>query len=494
MTMLTTSTYVQRNWNDFMLLRLFFLVLTMLTVPIILLAEVRDISSRTVFAIEQNIDSVQGSNNLKTLIEDSFDSSGIEPRTAEDAWPADDEWDMNGNQDSRSQFDLQSTVFGKYPDTPLWPFPLDNRLNESLIRYNRIEGLYIGLSQPKRLYWHSKPNFVFTGNLGYGFSAHRWRFGAGLHLPLYFDNQILEFGIEGHSNTDSHDQWIVHREENTATAFLAREDFMDYFGREGFSLKSAWYYRGLEGMLFSATLGYVHDNYHSLASATGWSLFGGDKSFRPNPVISDGNVNSIVFSIAWSSTPTFTMHMDGWDTQLSLEYAGSFARGDFDFTQFSFDCKRFSMLTDFLNVNVRLLGGASDGNIPLQRVYAIGGISTLPGFRYKEFAGSRVLLFNAEIIFRSTPIFGDASGWIGSLFSALNLILFTDAGATKNLEDEIRGDNVHSSFSNGLSLGRWIADVGLALGSADGAFRIGAAWRTDRAETPNFVLRFARPF
>lgn len=405
------------------------------------------------------------------------------------------EWNW-WSDDDESQFDLDDTFFKKYPGNYPWAFPLTTRLHETFLRYNRVEGLYIGLSQAKRLYWHSKPWLVSTGSLGYGFANHTWRYSLGLYFPIYLDDMIVEIGAEGHSLTDSKDQWSFDRDENTATALFAREDFLDYFERRGFTATAAWYYRGEEALDIRATIGYVHDTYANMNRATNWSFFGGDKQFRVNPLINAGNVNSLVFSLGANTLADLDVRDHGWDAQLQFEKAGDFAAGDFAFSQITLDLRRYQPLGEHLALNLRARGGISDGTVPQQRAFELGGPGSLPGYRFKEFSGSSAALLGAEFIVRST-IVGNARGWARRVLAATNFIFFANTGSVNAVTPLVtRGvDNGAYVAEFGDSfMDEWKSDVGLAIGSADGAFRIGAAWRLDRSASPNLVLRFTRPF
>jgi hypothetical protein len=412
----------------------------------------------------------------------------------------DDEWSWwRSDDDSEEQFDLEENFFKKYPGNFPWMFPMTSRLQESFLRYNRVEGLYIGIAQPKRLYWHSQPWLVSTASLGYGFTNHTWRYSLGLYFPIYLDDQIIEIGAKGYSFTDSKDQWSFDRDENTLTSIVAREDFLDYFEREGFTVSAAWYFRGESDLNARASVGYVHDTYGNMNRVTNWSIFGGDKEFRPNPFINDGNINSLVFSAGLTTLASLDERSHGWDAQLQYEMAGGFAAGDFEFSQIIADVRRYQPLSEHLNINLRARAGVSDGLLPQQRAFELGGPGTLPGYRFKEFAGSHVALLSAEFIVRSS-IVGNARGWAKNLLRNTNIIFFANTGSTNGVAPVLgaRSDVTRGALDVGLNddfiLNNWKSDIGVALGSADGDFRIGAAWRLDRAESPNFVLRFSRPF
>lgn len=415
----------------------------------------------------------------------------------EDGWEEDEEWSWWQTDGEEDQFNFEENFFKKYPGNFPWMFPVTTRLHESFLRYNRVEGLYLGFAQPKRLYWHSKPRLVSTASLGYGFANHTWRYSLGLGIPFYLNDQIIEISGEGYSFTDSKDQWSFDRDENTLTSILAREDFLDYFERRGFNVTAAWYYRGEDELNMRASVAYVHDTYRNMNRATNWSVFGGDKVFRPNAIINDGNINSVVLSAGLTTLASLDSRTDGWDAQLQYEMAGGFAAGDFEFTQLIADVRRYQPLGPHFNFNTRFRGGFSDGLVPQQRAFELGGPGTLPGYRFKEFAGSHVMLFSAELIVRSSLVH-EARGWAKNVLQSTNIILFMNAGSTNGVTPTVARDVTHGALDVGMTddavFNNWKSDVGIALGSADGNFRVGAAWRLDRSESPSLVLRFSRPF
>lgn len=392
------------------------------------------------------------------------------------------------------------SFYQQYPNSIASVFPLRGPMEESFLRYNRVEGLYIGFAHPKKVYWVTKPILVHTSSLGYGFSSHTWRYSLGLYKPFYLDNQIIEIGGEGHSITDSKDQWIVGREENTVMSFFAREDFMDYFTKRGFSASLSWFARFDPGIQTRVTAAYLHDTYRSMNKEANWSLFGGSKVFRENPQINEANINSIVFTGGFSTVSKVWRQLSGWDVQASYEIAGGSVKGDFQFTQTVIDVRRYQPLGEHVNLNVRGRLGLSDGMLPIQRTFELGGISTLPGYRYKEFGGSQALLANGELHVNGT-LFSEAEGFPAWILRNVNLIIFGDVGVTDRITpivtrdftsgalDVKSADAVESLKKQGAK-----SDVGIAIGSSDGDFRIGMAWRLDEASSPHLVLRFSRPF
>lgn len=401
------------------------------------------------------------------------------------------------DDDDEDHFD---NFYQKYPGTIASMFPLRSPLEESFVRYNRVEGLYIGIAEAKKLYWINQPALVGTGSLGYGFTSHTWRYSLGLYKPFYLENQIVEFGSEGHSLTDSKDQWIVGREENSLMAFFGREDFLDYFTRRGFSVSLGWYGRFDHGVQTRVTAAYQHDTYRNMEKGTDWSLFGGDKIFRVNPMINESNINSFFMTAGLSTVRKSSRQIEGWDMHAAYEVAGGATKGDYNFTQIIFDARHYQPLWDFMNINLRARAGASSGSLPIQRTFEFGGISTLPGYRFKELRGSHILLGNAELIINSN-LMDRSRGWASWFFNSINLILFSDFGITNTptyiVARDFTSGSMEANFLDGftsLSNNSVKSDAGIAVSSADGDFRIGMAWRLDKPSSPNFILRFTRPF
>ena len=354
-----------------------------------------------------------------------------------------------------------------------------NIIFESLAaNYNRVDGLFLGLGHNKDYYWSGTDSFSPYGFVGYAFSLHRWRYQMG--LDKWFGNENrFELGIEGHSLTDSKDYWIIGPKENFLYSILAREDFMDYFSRQGVSFHVAQYYH----MNSRITLSYDVDKYSSLSNNTNWSIFGGDKSFRENPPITDGWMRSVVIKLEHRNYSGGDSRRRGWMADLRGETTVS---GAFDFKMLTADAVRYQPLFSGLQLNMRLRAGTSTGVLPLQRSYQIGGFNTLNAFPYKEFSGNRLLLFNFEFLFN--PKLFEHSHFFP--LNTVTLILFGDVGQVKD-----------AGSSAGLAGGWGVinakdfkSDFGVGLGSGSGAFRIFLAWRTDIAASPTFGIRIVRPF
>lgn len=344
------------------------------------------------------------------------------------------------------------------------------------INYDRVDGLFLGIGQNKEYFWSGAESFSPYGFVGYGFALHRWRYRLG--FDKWFGNQNrFEIGIEGHSLTASKDYWIVGPKENSLYSILAKEDFMNYFSRDGMSVHVAQYYN----MNSRITLSYDVDKYSSLSDMTDWSVFGGHKVFRPNPPVKEGWMRSIVVDLQHRQYKGDTRRV-GWIADLRAEKTLS---GAFDFTMLTAQVVRYQPLIRGVQLNMRLRAGTSKGVLPLERNYQIGGFNTLNAFPYKEFSGNRLALFNAELLL--SPELFKRSGFFP--LNTVTLILFGDVGEVQNAGTVGMTRGWDLMTLNGLK-----SDYGIGLGNGSGSFRIFLAWRTDISTSPTFGIRLARPF
>ncbi len=388
-----------------------------------------------------------------------------------------------GYREPRERFRTRSTVLNAN-----WVNELTT-LDDFIFRYNRVEGLFLGLGSEKRYYWEGYRDYSAYGSVGYGFKSHRWRFHLGVARQFALDDgQLLEFGVEGHNLTDSKDQWLIKQSENTAAAFFIHEDYRDYFGRAGWGVNAAY---TVQHDYFTSQLKveYLVDKYRSMDNRTEWSLFGGDKVFRLNPPITEGNMRSIVASLG-ISTVTKTMYgQEGWSAFGTAEFAEESFGGDFGFRQYTADIRRYQPLGRYDNLNIRLRVGTAEGTLPLQKDYEIGGLSTVQVLPFKVLAGNRMLLANAEYIVNG-DILHDIDFWPSWLMRGINFVFIGDAGWARTVRP---GASFDAGFGD-LQLKQFRSDLGVGVSNRNGSFRIAYLWSTDGSNLNRVIFRFSRPF
>lgn len=359
----------------------------------------------------------------------------------------------------------------------------DEMIDElGMFRYNRVEGLFLGVGSEKKFFWDGSRTVSGWGSVGYGFAMHKWRMQLGIDRQFAASDALYELGSEVHSVTDTKDDWIVKTSENTAAAIFLREDYRDYFQREGFSVHAARYTRDEYSTMLDVR--YSYDRYNSLDKNTNWAVFAGRNMFRVNPKINEGIMRSVKISAGVSSVEKLRRISEGWNLFAGAEYSGRPLGGDFNFTNALLDLRRYQPLSPSDEISARVRIGTLSGNLISQRLYEIGGANTLPGYRFKEFAGNRMMLINFE--YQNTELLGD----ISFLPSSFRFILFADAGAAAFVP---ASNEIYEGF-NAITSSQIKSDIGFGLGLFGDDMRVGFAWRTDIASPVTVFLRLNRTF
>jgi hypothetical protein len=372
--------------------------------------------------------------------------------------------------------------------------PENTTLDFIVLRYNRVESIFLGLGSDKRYYWDGSRDLSIYGSIGYGFKSYKWRGNLGLTRQFAFpdhesgSSHLLEVGAEAHSYTDSKDQWLIDVRENSLAAFFIHEDFRDYYQRQGVTALAAWYYQS-PAMTTQLKAEMNFNEEASMPKVVDWALFGGNKRFRDNPAATEGRMRSVVLSAGFS-TATKTRHgMRGWALYGAAEFSAKGLGSEFSFSQLVVDVRRYQPLGKYDGINLRVRAGTSGGALPVQRTYDVGGLGTLPGFPFKDQTGNRLLLGNVEYI-ANGDILGDLEFWPSWLMRHINIVFFGDAGWVGSAP-------LDASWTQGfdsLTLSSFRSDIGFGFSSRNGAVRMGWAWRTDKREAARFVFRIARPF
>jgi cytoskeletal protein CcmA (bactofilin family) len=113
---------------------------------------------------------------------------------------------------------------------------VDSDFPRPLITYDRVDGLTLGVRLPTREWWRCKRHqFAVLGKGGYSFASKRWQYQVGLERGIVEDFG-LSIGAELHDVTETEDRWIIDDEENSLAAALLKEDFRDYYRRDGYSV------------------------------------------------------------------------------------------------------------------------------------------------------------------------------------------------------------------------------------------------------------------
>lgn len=335
------------------------------------------------------------------------------------------------------------------------------------IRYNRVEGLFLGAGI------HYSPLFaprsMVTAEGGYGFSNEQWRYKFGLSYDfLEFD--VLRIGLETYHKTATLDEWYINTIENSLASLIFKEDFMNYFSRKGTRL---YVHKVLFENRIQIRAIVDRYSYDNMETKTNWAILGKHKNFKENPDVLEHDENSVQFHFSY----------DGRDNPVYPLY-GFLAEAMFERTTNQFETNGiFLNLRNYFpsirshRILTKMVLGARDGSTEEQYTMDMGGLGTLPGYKDKEFTNfNRMLLLNITYNF-SGDIMRQIPFSLLPISDALSLSIFSDAGWAYLEKPEEK--NLFLAFQK-INFNDFRSDFGMTLSFADDIFHLKLAKRLDR--------------
>ena len=345
---------------------------------------------------------------------------------------------------------------------------------EARVRYNRVEGLFIGYQleiEPT-----SSRDVAFQVGGGYGLhnTEPRWDVGVEIDKPKWFLSGTI------FDRTTSPNESIIRPAENTVFTFLFKGDYLDYFrAKHGFEVNARY-----KATRFLSFVGYLSAfQYRNMPVDVSWTVFRGDEAFRPNPIIREGDAGLAKIGISYTNKRKSPVFRNAWVA--SAVYERGFREFPYNGLALSFKRYQKTIFGKQAFVLRGLLG--SRESIDEQHLYDIGGISTLRGYRIKEYTGNRIILFNVDYLFR-----GDIVGKISSRAGQfVELIGFADAGWVTLRP---KADNLIAGFGD-FRFGDLKYSAGGAISLYRQLIRFNVARRFDSdIDDWTFSVRFRRQF
>ncbi len=312
---------------------------------------------------------------------------------------------------------------------------------------NRVDGLNLGFGGDVTLFDKGSYNHTLLyARPRYGLGSERLRYSLG-GLRSFGGRTRFTMGYEYHDITDHDDEFRVRGLDEGGGSTLRTSPASDLFRRKGHEV-----YAFVEiGSRFELGASYRRDTYASLEATSKGRLFASNDP-TPNPEIDEGVMGSVIVNAAWQARSelfnkppirrrhgllrrslfgTYWERPSDLRIEATLESASPDLDGDFDFRRLigalrgrhSLGAHRF---------DVRVLAGGSDGELPEQKRFTIGGAGTLRGYPFKLFRGQRFALGTLEwsVAGRRTP----------------RVIFFYDIASTWS-------DDGDSGWKSGLGLG-----------------------------------------
>lgn len=353
--------------------------------------------------------------------------------------------------------------------------------------YSPADGFAPAVGFSTTLFDHRGFNHTFIdGYASYKFGRDDPGYSAGVERPIFRGPAKLFLGGEIHDVTASDDWWRISTFEQTLVSVGFKNTFRDYYRRRG-------------GQVFGALRAGEHneisvmarwDRHQPLANATSYSFFRDDAEFRPALPVVDQHVNAFVLGYTFDTRPltgagtraTYVRHLKdnlygsparqypGLRLDWTSEIAGRALQGDARFDRHIFHARGHLPLSRWTTLSLRGLFGFSNGTLPAERVFAVGGIGSVHGYSFKEAIGSGMALVNAEYRVNLSRR-GRDEGHGASVF------VFYDAG-------KVTGDAAPKTWLNGVGFGFGAAGVRLEFG-----FRA-----NDIPESRQILLRFSPTF
>jgi len=356
--------------------------------------------------------------------------------------------------------------------------------------YTSVDGFGPAIGLGATIFDHSRFNHTYVnGYVSYKFSRDDPSYSAGFERPI-FGGPRLFLGAEVHDITASDDLWRLSPEEASLVALGFKNSFRDYYRRRGQQIFGV-FRMGANNELSAMAR---WDRHEPLENATDFSIFRDDATFRPNPQIQDQHVNALVFGYTFDTRPltaagrdaTYVRHLKdslfgtspvqspGLRLEWTSEVAGHGMGGDAEFDRHILNARGYLPLGPRTLLSGRGLFGFSNGTLPIERRFALGGIGSVRGYSFKEWSGTGMTLMNVEYLVNLTgPVLHDNDG--------LSVYGFYDAG------------RVGSSFEKPGSSSPWLQGVGFGVGL--GSLRIDFGYRTEAIPRSLQVLvRFSPTF
>jgi hypothetical protein len=349
--------------------------------------------------------------------------------------------------------------------------------------FNRVEGLHIGV---KGDIDKITPIIGASAKLGYGISSRlttymiRGEFFATEARKIGFgaelSRSIKAVGGAGPYGT----LW------NSITALTSKADYYDYYRSEGWAASLLLH----PVRLMRASVTFTHEADQSLGVTTNYSIFHRARTYRPNPAVDDGTLQSVRLDmrLGEEEVPLGLVTRDA--AEISLEHSASGLGSDFSFTRFSFiGSTSFTTFgSSFLlkpTLRMQFAVGLSGGSLPRQRLFTVETASSgyapfavMRAMDTREFVGATYMAVRVEHNFRSIPFLA-----LHIPFLYRNGIEFIVTGGAARAWD--------ATWSDPAAAERLYYEAGFAISRIFGLGRVDFTWRLSRPTGFAFTVGIA---
>lgn len=360
-----------------------------------------------------------------------------------------------------------------------------------VFRFNRIEGLYLGVA-PTVDFRSARPGLSVGGFGGWAFSEKTSRGGA--FTAYAFGRSI--FGVHAERSLVSTNDFTLPMDDDPGfAALLASVDNSDYLDRRSAATSFSQGLGAPNTGRATVQLGVGEDRAVAVHLARGLIVQG--ESFRANRGALDGSYILGTIELELHPDVTGDYLTPGVGARVHYEIG----RGELNWRRMELALSARHYRGNF-SFGAHVDAGAVRGApLPPQQLFELGGTDLLPGYDYKEFAGDEAALFRGFASYRFGLWKRPMRAWQGFFLPGLNPGLqvsiqggWARASSPAALES-IRLLGVDTS-GNAVSVptGTVRSTVGLGLSFFSDLFHVGVARPLDRAAPWRFVAGFGTRF
>lgn len=317
------------------------------------------------------------------------------------------------------------------PRATLWP-----RRLEDVVRYNRVEGMFTGVSG-SIAFRDMAPGLAARGSVGWAWSEGAARGGAAVSLSRGRWSSALRAERVLATTND----YLLTLETGLSLGPLfSGTDDHDYVDRSLVAWSATRVLKHIDRGLLTTELALVRDRHPAASVAK--PVFGG-AAFRANRNSLEGEYARATAILEWHPRVTGESLSPGLGARVKYELA----QGELEWQRLDVRLAARQRWRG-LALSARVDGGAVTGRvIPPQALYEMGGAADLPSYDYKEFGGDRAVLGRALAAWYApvlrTPVrigglvlpglspglgVGAQAGWAEASSAAARAALFTLGG------------------------------------------------------------------
>ncbi|MFO7800276.1 DUF5686 and carboxypeptidase-like regulatory domain-containing protein [Rhodohalobacter sp.] len=356
-------------------------------------------------------------------------------------------------------------------------------------RYNRVEGVHLGLNYQKRTA-DSGLGTKFFG--GYSFNTKDWDYGADVEKRVVkFKKSEISAQLSYQNGTETQYMSEIYSSGmNSIVTLLGGDDYFNYFRNEmvstGFKLSNIINWIDLE----VSGNHEVHRSFNA-GNEIDFKLFNWESARRVNPEIEEGTNRSLSVNIGYNVQDRNFGLTGGRQIKMAAEVSRPLFGSDFDYSSIrmtvDWNFETFYKRRLFANtLDLYLSGGVVESSAPIQKLGSLDGslsrftpFSVLKTRSFLPYIGNKYGVISFEHNFRAIPF--ELLGLNYFVENGWGIILFGGAGTSEL--------NKKSSFlmmdTDGIH-----TEAGISLNSIFGILRLDFAKRLD---SPGHFIGFSVP-